>query len=106
MNSVSQSGLRCVVDGEEKLPPEVGGPVRLCAAIERAALPQLQNAGIAPVTVAVRVTVKSSSRISAVASIGDRALPEQNVGISDRPLNVRAVDMLAQAVAGQLAKVE
>lgn len=103
MNSVSTHGLRCAVEGEEKLPAEIGGEPAVCAAIAGAALPALERAGIAPGSLAVRVKVASPYLMSAVASIDGRALPEQKVGISDRPLNARAVQMLADALAGELA---
>ena len=104
MTTHSPSQIRCTVEGEAKLPPEIGGGDAVCGAIVRAALPVIERAGIAPESVGVSVQVKSDSRISAVPSIGGKALPEQNVAISDRPLNQRSITMLAEAVAAQLAK--
>ena len=104
MTTDSQSQIRCTVEGEAKLPPEIGGADAVCGAIVRAALPVIQRAGIAPETIGVSVRVKSDSRISAVPSIGGKALPEQNVAISDRTLNQRSIAMLADAVAAVLAK--
>ena len=103
MNSISAEGLRCSVQGEEKLPAELCGEPAICAAIAGAALPELERSGIAPDSVAVTVTVGSPFLMSAAVSVGDRDLPEQKVGISDRPLNARAVKMLADAVARALA---
>ena len=103
MNSISAGGLRCAVEGEEKLPTELGGEPAICAAIAEAALPELERAGIAPDSVAVTVSVGSPFLMSAAVSVGDRTLPDQKVGISDRPLNARAVKMLADAVARALA---
>lgn len=99
MNSVSAKAVRCAVEGEQKLPPEIGGKAAVCAAIAGAAMPELERAGISPQSVAVTVTVRSPHFISAVASVDGRALPEQKVGTSDRPLNALAVRMLADAVA-------
>lgn len=105
MSSTSAEQLRCIVQGEEKLPAEVGGEAAVCSAIERAAAPALQSAGLSPAAVSISVEVKSQYRISAVPAVGGRSLPEQHVGISDRPLNARAIDMLANAIAAELAKL-
>lgn len=105
MTSTSAQGISCSVEGEDKLPPGIGGEQGVCGAIARAALPALQRSGIAPASVAVTVKVTSESTITAVASVNGRALAEQKLGISDRPLNARAVEMLATAVAGELAKL-
>ena len=105
MNSISTDGLRCVVHGEEKLPAEIGGEPAICAAIADAALPALRRAGISPQSIAVTVTIGSPFLMSAVASVDDRTLPEQKVGISDRQLNALAVQMLADAVARELANL-
>lgn len=103
MNSVSSQSFRCTVEGESKLPPKLGGEAGVCGSIADTVIPALQRAGIPPNSVAVTVRVKSASRISAVPSIDEQTLPEQHVGISDRPLNARAVQMLADAVARELA---
>lgn len=105
MNSTSTEQLRCVVQGEEKLPAEIGGGGAVCSAITRASAPVLQRGGVAPGTVSVSVEVISPYRISATPSVGGRTLPEQHVGISDRPLNARALDMLGQAIAAELSKL-
>ena len=104
MSSVSNEGFQCTVEGTENLPAELGGEAGVCAAIQRVALPQLQKSGIAPDSVAVRVLVKSKYMFSAVVFVKGQPRPERNVAISDRPLNSRAVEMLANAVAGELAK--
>lgn len=105
MNSVSTHGIRCDVQGEDKLPAEIGGEAAVCAAIADAAIPELQRVGVPPESVAVTVHVISTQTMSAVASVNERALRVQKVGVMDRPLNERAVKMLAQAVAGDLAKL-
>ena len=105
MTSTSPQAISCSVEGKDKLPPEIGGEEGICTAIGSAALPALQSAGIAPASFAVAVSVTSEHGMSATASVNGRALPEQKVGISDRPLNARAVQMLAAAVAGELEKL-
>ena len=105
MNGVSADGLRCAIEGEDQLPAETGGEAGVCAAVARAVLPEIERAGIAPASVSVTVTVASPYAMAATASVGGRALPEQKVGISDRPLNARAVQMLADALARELASL-
>ena len=105
MSSTSTEQLRCVVQGVEKLPPELGGEAAVCSAIERAAAPELLRAGIAPAAVSVSVQVLSQHRISAIATVDGRSLPEQHVARSDRPLNTRTIDMLAEGVALELSKL-
>lgn len=104
MTSTGGNDIRCTVEGGDKLPPGLGGGEAICRAISRAALPALQRAGIAPSAVAVAVRVKSDSRMSAVASVNDKPLAEQNVATSDRALNAGAVTMLADAVAAELSR--
>lgn len=106
MRPTSSDQLRCVVQGAEKLPPELGGAAAVCAAFERAAAPELRRAGIALAGVSVSVQVRSQYRISAVASVGERSLPEQNVGISDRQLNTGAIEMLARAIVADLSNIK
>lgn len=103
MSPTSSQQLRCVVQGEEKLPPELGGADAVCSAIERASAPVLQRSGANP-SVSVNVQVLSAFAASAVVTVGAERLPEQRVDISDRPLNARTIDMLARAVAAQLSK--
>lgn len=105
MSRADKGQIRCTVEGGEKLPAEVAGPDAVCAAIERAVLPVLERSGMAASNISVAVTVKSDNRIAAVASAGERTMPEQNVGITDRKLNGRAVEMLAQAIAVQLGEL-
>jgi hypothetical protein len=104
MNSATGSRISCTVEGAEKLPSEIGGEEAVCAALERAAAATLRQAGVAPSALSVSVNVRSAYRISAVASLDGKTIPEQQVGISDRELNARAIDMLAQAVAAELGK--
>ena len=103
MTGTSGPSIHCTVAGAEKLPAGVGGEDAVCSAIASAAAGALQGAKIAPATVSVAVTLKSDSRISAVPSVGGKALAEQNVATSDRALNANAITMLANAVAAAIA---
>lgn len=104
MTSTSPEQLRCVVEGGEMLPPEIGAD-EICSAIRLASEPVLSSAAISPAAVSVSVKVRSASAISATASFGGRQLRERNVATSNRPLTARAVDMLAKAVAEELSTV-
>lgn len=98
MGTTSGPAIRCTVEGAEKLPRELGGSDGVCATITRA----LAAKGIDAESASVTVEVKSDSIMSATATIAGRAFPAQTVGVSDRSLNPRAVEMLAAAVAGQV----
>ena len=93
----------CTVENAAKLPAEAGDAESVCAAMKEAAVaaagPSLLNSG----AVSVRVTVESQHKLSAVAIVGGRALPEQKLAISDRVLSPGSIEMLARAVANQLA---
>jgi len=105
MSRTDQSQIRCTVEGADNLPPEIGGSAEICDAIVRAATPVLDDTAAAPSNVSVTVTVRSQYLISAAVSAGGVRIPEQKVGIVDRKLNSRAIEMLAQAVATQLGKL-
>lgn len=105
MSSTSIEQLRCIVRGQEKLAPELGGEAAICSAIRRTAAPVLQKAGIAPAAVSISVEVRSQYTISAVASVGSITLPAQYVAASDRPLQARSIEMLAEGVALELSKL-
>lgn len=105
MNRTESARIDCTVENPANLPAELGGPDAVCAAIEKAALPALQSAGIAPSELKVSVKAQSSHQLSATASAGSFRIAEQKVGISDRALNRRAVDMLARAIASELEKL-
>lgn len=104
MTSIPVQEIGCVVQGEEKLPSEIEADA-ICSAIRSASAPVLQRTGLSPTAVSVLVKIKSEFGLSATATVGGRALREHNVAISDRPLNMRAVDMLANAVAAELSTV-
>lgn len=103
MTRAPSEDLRCVVQGEEKLPPEIGAET-ICSAIKRAAAPVLQSAALSPAAVSVSVKVTSAHTLTAAATVGGRTLPEHNVATMDRPLTQRAVNTLANAVAAELSK--
>jgi hypothetical protein len=91
-------GLRCQVVGAGELPADTGGADALCAAVEQA----LQAA--APKPAAIEVNVVSPYLLSATVMLADgRKLPAIKVGSSDRQLGARAVQMLADSIAAQVA---
>lgn len=95
------AAVTCTVAGAELLPAESGGAEALCAEIERAA------ASVSGQHIAVQVRIVSPFLATAMVTGADgRRLPEQKVGISDRPLNRQAFAMLAAAIAAQLARDE
>jgi hypothetical protein len=92
---------RCRVINSEQLPAETGGEKALCAAIAQALPPGVANG------VAIDVSVISPYLLSAIVTMEDgRTLPAVKVGSSDRPLGSRAVKMLADSIAGQVAAQE
>lgn len=103
MTATSGPSIHCTVAGAEKLPASLGGESAICSAIAAAAASVLEAARIAPAAVSVEVTVKSESRMSAIATVRGKPLAEQNVASSDQALNSGAVQMLANAVANAIA---
>lgn len=101
----SGQGLNCTVRNADKLPPELGGEAAICSMMAKILLPSLHQAGLASSAFALFVSVKSESRISAVASVNGKPVPEQNVASSDRALSAGAIEMLAQGIARELAKL-
>lgn len=89
----------CRVTGEELLPSEIGGASALCAAI-RSARPASSDA------VSVEVRVESPYRMAATQTLASgEALAEVRTARADRPLGRRSVQMLANALAAQLADI-
>lgn len=98
MESTTKSTGGCEVSGAELLPAETGGADALCQAIAAARGP----AAAAPAAVHIRVL--SDHMIAATQTLADgRSLPEVKTARSDRPLGRRSFEMLAQALAEQLA---
>lgn len=88
----------CKVVGGEKLPASAGHGV-ICTEIGRA------MARLAPkVRYTVEVKVLSASRLSAVLVVNGRALPEQNLAVSDRELGPGPVRRFAESLAAAAAK--
>lgn len=104
MTRPSTGQLRCVVQGEEKLPADIGGESGICSAMESAALPVLQQAGIALSAVTISVHVRSLHTVSATATVNGKSLAEQHVASSDQPLAAKSIAMLADGVARELAR--
>jgi hypothetical protein len=98
-------GINCTVQNADKLPPQLGGEAAICSIMANILLPSLHQAGLASSALALFVNVKSESRISAVASVNGKPMPEQNVASSDRSLSAGAIEMLAQGVAREVAKL-
>ncbi len=88
----------CTISGAEKLPPGTGGADALCAVIAKAT----RSAGA--MSVAVEVRVFSAHMMAATQTLADgRKLPEVKTARADRPLGRSSFDMLATALADQLA---
>lgn len=101
MNTGKDAAIHCVVERSDKLPPELSADA-LCAAVRRAATPALERSGLNPTALSVRITVDSDTKLSAFATLNGKILPDHHVGIADRALNERAVDMLATAIAADV----
>ena len=102
MNNHAAATIRCSVEQAGKLPPTITATT-VCDAIGKAALPALERAGMPPAALSVTVRVESDRKIVAAASLHGKPLPEHRIGISDRALNAHAVDMLAAAIAADIA---
>lgn len=88
----------CQVSGARKLPADLGGADALCAAVGKAI------SAVSPKPGAIEVSVLSPYLISARVTLADgRHLPTIKVGSSDRPLGRRAIQMLADSIAAQIA---
>jgi hypothetical protein len=99
MTSSNPATVECTVQGAGKLPAGLDAAA-VCAAVRAATQPALAASGASALS--VKVTVVSESKLMAVATLGGEALPEHHVASSDRSLNARAVDMLAQAIAADI----
>jgi hypothetical protein len=101
MTSPSSDTVRCTVTGTENLPAEVGGADRVCEAIQSAIVAEAAEEA-AGASVLVRV-VSPYAIVATVTAPGGRELPPVEVSIADRTLNSRSLQMLAVAVARQVA---
>lgn len=96
--------VHCSVERAEKLPAGLTDS-SICNAVRTAAAPALAHGGHSPAALSVRITVESETKLVGTATLSGKALPEHRIGISDRGLNARAVDMLANAIAADIASV-
>lgn len=88
----------CQVYGAHKLPAHLGGADALCAAAARAI------GSVSPKPKAIEIEVVSSSLITAtVIMADDRRLPVIKIASSDRPLGRKAIQMLTDSIAAQIA---
>ena len=105
MAQTPDQGIDCTVQNAEILPANLGGEAGVCAIVQRILLPAVHKARLSPSAVAVSVNVKSDSMASAIATVSGVATPEQKVASSDRKLGKGAIEMLANGIADQLAKM-
>ena len=94
--------IHCSVERGDKLPSGLSAE-SVCAVVRNAAAPALERAGLSLAVFSVQVTVDSDRKLSAAATLDGKPLPTHHVGISDRALNARAVQMLAKAIAAEIA---
>lgn len=88
----------CQVSGARKLPAELGGADALCAAAARAI------GSVSPKPKAIEIKVISPFLISAtVILVDNRRLPVIKISSSDRPLGRKALQMLTDSIAAQIA---
>ena len=90
---------RCEVANAGTLPAGPGGATAICAEIERAI-----SASAPTARYKVEVKVLSRSRLSAIAVVNRRTLPEQNFAVMDQELNAGSIRRFAEALAGEVAK--
>jgi len=102
MNSHDALAVHCSVDQAGKLPSGLTAS-GVCATIRRVVAPSLEQAGFTASALSVKIIVESETKLVAATTLAGKALPEHRVAISDRTLNARAVDMLAQAIAAEVA---
>lgn len=101
MTSLPPQEIGCTVNSAELLADSVGGATGVCAEIIRSL------AVASPKPKRVEVTVMSSSRASArVVTAEGMALPEMNVGSSDRALARSSFRLLGNGLADQLKRLK
>lgn len=104
MHPRDDQAWNCSVEKAEKLSPEIGGADAVCSTIKNAAMARIEPSRLNSAAVTIRVRVESEHKISAVATIDGKALAKQNVAISDRVLAPSSIQMLADAVAAEIAR--
>ena len=88
----------CRVVGTERLPKGLDHN-SVCTAIKQALAQQGVRAPYA-----VDVEIKSSTRMSASLTLNGRALPRQNLAVSDDQLTLASIRQLAKALAATAIK--
>ena len=97
--AVSSPGpAHCRVIDSDKLPATSGGPLALCAAIERAVAAQSPGNAFK-----AEVRVLSSARLSASMTREGKRLPDQQFASMDRELRDDSFERFAAAIADQIA---
>jgi hypothetical protein len=102
MSPVETNQIRCTVVGAEKLQAEVGGSDAICKSMREAVSAVGGQAAARELSITVQI-ISAYSAAATVTTADGRKLAEQQLAISDRKLNQRALAMLAKAVASQLA---
>jgi hypothetical protein len=93
------TGIDCTLVGADKLPVSAGSAETLCNRIRSIVAANAPASGVS-----LTVQVHTRYFMSAAATLADgRTLPEQKVAVSDAELNERAVEMLANGLANQIA---
>lgn len=97
-SAVIGTGARAVVGecrftGAERLPKGLDRKA-VCAAMRQA----LSQQGVRP-PYAIDIEIKSSSRMAASLTVNGRALPRQNLAVSDDQLTLASIRQLADALA-------
>jgi hypothetical protein len=104
MSPADKPAVNCTVENLEKLPAGLRQQEAVCGPLGRAVEAAAAKAALAPGAVTLRVVVDSQYKLAATATVNGTALPEQKLGSSDRPLTTGSIEMLASAVAAQLAE--
>jgi hypothetical protein len=99
MSSVDPMSMHCSVNNAGKLPAGLTAD-GICAVIRGITAPALVSSG----RLSIEVTVLSNSSIKAAATLDGKPRPEQRVATSDRSLNANAIEMLARAIAAEIAR--
>lgn len=104
MRASDSQSVECSVQDADRLPGDLRREGAVCGPLGRAVASAALEAKLPPEAVNVHVTVLAPHLISARLTVDGTALPEQKLGSSNRPLNTRSIDMLAGALAGQVAE--
>ncbi len=103
MRPADKSSVSCTVQNLEKLPADLRHQESICGPLVSAAQTAAGKAALASNAVTLRVVVDSPYKLAATAIVNGTALPEQKLASADRPLTSGSIEMLAGALASQLA---